>query len=40
MSSIKLAAAVVVSTALGFGYAPVAAFIAEHIARLAMLVGG
>jgi hypothetical protein len=40
MSSIKLAAAVVVSSALGMGYAPVVAFIARSIAHLAQLVGG
>jgi hypothetical protein len=38
--SLKLAAAVVVSLALGFGYTPVAAFIARSIAHLAQVVGG
>lgn len=40
MSSIKLAAAVVLSTALGFGYAPIAEFIATNISHLARIVGG
>lgn len=40
MSSIKLAAAVVVSSALGLGYEPIAAFIATHITILAHIVGG
>lgn len=40
MSSIKLAAAVVISAALGCGYAPVVAFIVTNINHLAQLVGG
>jgi hypothetical protein len=40
MSSIKLAAAVVVSAALGCGYAPIALFIAAQITALARIVGG
>ncbi len=40
MSSIKLAAAVVVSSVLGMGYEPIADFIATHITVLARIVGG
>jgi hypothetical protein len=40
MSSIKLAAAVVVSAALGCGYAPIIAFVAARITELARVVGG
>ncbi len=40
MSSVKLVAAVVVSSALGLGYAPVALFVAARIGELARLVSG
>ncbi len=40
MSSIKLAAAIVVSAALGIGYAPVVIFIAAQIGALARAVAG
>jgi hypothetical protein len=40
MSSIKLAAMVCISTALGCFYVPVAAFIARTISHLAQIVAG
>ncbi len=40
MSSIKLAAAVVLSTVMGLCYTPIAMFIASHIHALALAVGG
>jgi hypothetical protein len=40
MTSIKLAAAVLISAALGCGYAPVVHFIATQITALARTVGG
>jgi len=40
MSSLRLTAAVVVSTVMGIGYAPIVAFVVHHVTRLATLVGG
>jgi hypothetical protein len=40
MSSIKLAALLVLSTILGCAYMPVVAFIAKNISELARAVGG
>lgn len=40
MSSIKLVAAVVLSTVMGLCYMPVAQFIAGHINTLAHIVAG